>query len=471
MPRSSTSLLVVLVSGGFLATLSGCRTLFGSRLPEPYLPEHLSPIESGTAVIATASRALDRPRHLGIDLASALELAGGRSPEVELARIKEREAENVTLAERFSLLPGITPLFRAFDHKGQAQPQSGINVYVSRTNFLVQPVIAARWWPGPVVFETLASARREDASRAATETARQQVQLAAAEAYFELVKGYALVGIAKEAVTEAEEERRHEEALLARGAGIRSHVLRATAELADREQDQAVAEGKVAIASARLVSVLQLAPDVELIPRERFPAPMTLLPEARLTELIERAFDARPELHEAREELEARQHDREGVIYGPLSPFITPLIQTGLFGPSLGNLHFSQDAMVLVGWNVGPGGLLDIPRIRETSYRVQQQHVAIDSLRARVQREVSEAKARVVAAEDSLVAAHKGVDAAREYLRLTVDRLAKGVAIQLEVLDGERVFARAQGRLVEAIDDYDVAEWELLRATGGVRTP
>src|SRR5689334_12413031 len=99
----------------------GCQVMFGSQVPEPYVPEHLSPMESGTAAMSSIARALDRPKHLAIDLASALELAGGRSPEVELARIKERQAENVTFSQRFALLPGITPLFRAFSHKGQAQ--------------------------------------------------------------------------------------------------------------------------------------------------------------------------------------------------------------------------------------------------------------------------------------------------------------------------------------------------------------
>jgi outer membrane protein TolC len=455
-----------------LAAVAGCTALFGSPLPDPYVPEHLAPVSSGTAPISTIARTLDRPRHLVIDLASALELAAGRSPVVELARVREREAENVLFAQRFSFLPGITPLFRAFSHKGQAQPQAATNVNVTRTNFFIQPVIAARWWPGPVVFDTLAASRREDASQAATETAKQDVRLASAWGYFELVRTHALVAIAQEAVAEADEHLRHEERLFEKGAGIRAHVLRATAELADRQQDLAVAEGKVAIASARLASVLQLDPDVALVPRELFPSPMPLVPDdAQVTDLIRRAFEDRPELHEAHAELEAREHDRDGVLYGPLSPFVTPLIQTGLFGPTLGDLHFSQDAMVLVGWNIGPGGLFDVPRIREASFRMQQQHLEIDVIRARVQREVSEARARVVAAEDSLVAARKGVESAGEYLRLTKDRLAKGAAIQLEVLDGERVYARAQGRQVEAIVDYNDAQWELLRATGGVAPP
>ena len=453
---------------------TGCHAIFGAPMPDPYVPDRLIPVGSGSlaAAITSMPRPLERPRQLVIDLDSAIELAAGRSPEIQLARVRERMAENTSFAQRFALLPGVTPLFRAFSHKGQAQPQAATNVYVTRTNFLAQPVISARWWPGPVVFELLASARREDAAKAATETARQQARLEAVEGYFALVRGYALLTIAKEAVAEATEQKRYEETLEARGAGIRAHVLRATAELADRQQNLVLAQKEVAVGSARLVSVLQLGPEVELLPAEIFPTPMVLFPpDENVIDLIEAGFDSRPELREARSELDARERDREAVLYGPLSPFVTPLIQTGAFGPSLGNMHFSQDAMVIVGWNIGPGGLLDIPRIRGSSYALQQQHLNIDVLKARIQREVTEAKAKLVAADQSLAAAKEEVEAANEYLRLAKDRFAKGATIQLEVLDAERASARAQGRQVEAIADYNDAQWELLRATGGTFEP
>jgi outer membrane protein TolC len=419
--------------------------------------------------VGTLAATLSRPRRLVIDLPSSIELAGGRSIEIQRARIRLDEAENQTHAEYFALFPTITPLFRAMSHIGQAQPQSGINVYVTRTNFLTQPVIAATWRPGAVVFGVLTAARREDAAQAGTETARLDTVVAAAHGYFELVQGHALLDIAKGAVREAEELKRNEDSLLAKGAGLQVRVYRAEAELAARNQELAAAEGRIAVASARLAAVLQLEPDVELVPKEAYPP---LLPLVRssipITDLIAFGLDERPEVRDLRSEKEARLKAREGAIYGPLVPFVTPLIQTGYFGPTLGKLNFSQDAMVIVGWVVGPDGLLDIPRIRGASLGVQRAQLDMDELRARIQREVSEAKARAVAAEESLEAAHDGVIAAREYLRLARDRLAKGVTIQLEVLDAQSMFLRARAREVGAIVEYDGAQYDLLRALGSV---
>ncbi len=456
--------------GAALLLSSGCSVLFKPTAPEPWVPENLreAPAEAVSSV-GTLAGTLSRPRRLVIDLPSAIELAGGRSIDVQRARIRLEEAENQTHAVEFALFPTIAPIFRAMNHQGQAQPQLGTNVDVTRTNFLTQAIIAVTWRPGEVVFGLLTAARREDAAQAGTETARLDTVVAAAHGYFELVQSYALVDIARDAVREAEELRRNEESLLAKGAGLKVRVYRAEAELAARNQDLMASLGRIAVASARLVSVLQLAPDVELVPKEAYPPLVPLVRSSiPVTDLIRSGLAERPEVKDLGSEKEARVEARDGAIYGPLVPFVTPLVQTGYFGPTLGKMSFSQDALVVVGWVVGPDGILDLPRIRGASLGVQRAQLDLDELAARIQREVSEAKARAVTAEESLEAAHDGVIAAREYLRLARDRLVKGVTIQLEVLDAQEMLTRALAREVGAIVGYDGAQYDLVRALGSV---
>jgi outer membrane protein TolC len=151
--------------------------------------------------------------------------------------------------------------------------------------------------------------------------------------------------------------------------------------------------------------------------------------------------------------------------YTPWAPF-GAAGRTGFFGPSLGALTFSQDWPIYVGWQIGPGGILDVPAIRGRSLRIQGAKVGKDALRARIVREVAEARAETVAAQGRLDAARAGMRAASEGLRLTMDRFVKGVAIQLEVLDAEDAFVRARLALVESTADFDVAQYRLLRATG-----
>ncbi len=263
--------------------------------------------------------------------------------------------------------------------------------------------------------------------------------------------------------------------------------------------------GRIAIASARLAAVLQLDPGVELVPRDVVPAPVAIFSsDATVMELVEHALQARPEVQEADETIFAVEHEREGALYGPLVPFVSAPLpgraaypgivpatrgfgsgepwaygmyytpwapfgatgRTGFFGPSLSALSFSQDWIVYAGWQFGPRGILDVPAVRGRSLAVQGAHVENESLRARIVREVSEARAETVAAQGRLDAARAGMVAASEALRLTKDRFDKGVAIELEVLDAEDVFVRARLALVESAADFDVAQYRLLRATG-----
>src|SRR5581483_818237 len=97
-------------------------------------------------------------------------------------------------------VPQVIPFFRAFDHVGQAQPQTGANVYVTRTNFETQVVVFNLWNPGPVVLSALAARRREAVAQARSEAARADAVTRAGLAYFELVRATALVGVAEESV-------------------------------------------------------------------------------------------------------------------------------------------------------------------------------------------------------------------------------------------------------------------------------
>jgi hypothetical protein len=246
-------------------------------------------------------------------------------------------------------------------------------------------------------------------------------------------------------------------------------------------------------------------------------------PDANILELIGRARGSRPELAQAEAELAALDDERAASLFGPLVPFVAapvparaaypPLFPTlapgvlgepavtrsaylpafgqwgpggpwnygqfygpdspfgdtgraGLFGPSLGELAHSQDFMVYAGVRVGPGGIGDVPDYRRRALALAKQHVGIDRVGADIQREVSEAKAELVTANDRLAAAREEVIAAQEVLRLERDRFEKGAAIELEVMDAEDVFVRAQNREVEAIVAYDSAQYRLVRAVG-----
>ncbi len=450
--------------------LAGCAELFPATVPEPFVPEHLEAVEERSiARVDSHAGSLARARTLAIDLPAALELAGARSPEVELARLAVEQERSVRLATRLAFLPSLNPIFRAFAHQGRAQPQNGTIVDVTRTNFEAQLFAVVLISPASNLLEEITSARRQHAGEETEKAVRLEVVRDAALAYLELVRAHALVAIAQDAVREAEELVRTATTREALGAAIMTDVLRARASLADRQQDLSIAVGRIAVASARLVQVLQLDPDVELVPVDMEPVPIRMFREGiSLDALVDVALATRPEMAAARFELSARTNMVRSVEYGRLFPFVGGFIQTGDFGQSLPRMRFSQDVFGLVGFQIGPGGAFDIPEIERRRLAVREQDVLIAELRARIAREVADARSAAETADERIRAARDGLDSAHESLRLTRDRLDKGVAIELELLDAERMDALARAQLVAAVTDFDEAEYALLRAVGEV---
>lgn len=452
MNRSSFVLLpVVLVLPGCLSTAKE-RTVRQDPLP---------------AAVTTSVGPLAHRRRLAIDLGSALELAGERSPAVRLARLEELSASATTLARWYDLLPTVSPIFRFFDHVGRGQSQTGTIFDVHRQNYEAQVVLFNAWSPGPVAFDIAAADHREDEARALTAVAGLDVSLDAGRGYLDLVRSRALETVAREALDQARELARVERSREKAGADTRAQVLMAEAELAAREQDLSLARAEVASASARLVEILALEKDVELVPADEVPRVLRVVAfDHDVAAGVDRALELRPELHAAEAEVLARERERDAVVWGPVAPFVVGFLQTGGFGATLGSLGFSQDAFVMVGWRFGIGGIFDVPRMQIANLDVQASHLAIDRARASIQLEVVSARAAVVTAEQRLTAAREGLRASRELLRLAKDRLEKGVAIELEVLDAQHTFTRSRAREIDAIADLDVARLALLRAVG-----
>jgi outer membrane protein TolC len=509
-----------LLASGFSLLVHGC----AAGLPGPEGGTLEEARGRSVAAESSLTATLETTRRLVIDLPAALELAGGRDPEILMARLGVTEARNLTLRRELSFLPTVYPLFRAFSHQGQAQTQSARDVNVTRTNYELQVLPAFQWDPGPVMFHILAAKRREDVASARLEAKRLDTMLAAASDYFDLVRAYAEVAIAHASAESARSLVRFSEARVRAGAAVRIEELRARALLARRQQEVAAAVGHVARASAALASLLLLDPDVELVPRENFPLLVTVFPpDSDVVDLVGRARTKRPELAEGEAELEAREDERDSALYGPLVPFVAapvparaaypPLLptlaqgagiepsvtrasalpgfgqwgpggpwnygqfygpdspfgdtgRTGLFGPTLGSLNFSQDFMVYAGVRFGPGGVGDVSQYRARALAIQSERTSIEKVEVTVQREVSEAKSGLVTANERLDAAREQVVAAEEAARLERDRFEKGVAIQLDTIEADDALVRARSRELEAIVDYDVAQYRLLRAVG-----
>src|SRR5262249_50078734 len=152
----------------------------------------------------------------------------------------------------------------------------------------------------------LAAGRVFAANQAGVQTTTNDAMLQVAEAYFDLQAATGRLAIAREAAANAEGLSQITGAYARLGQGLEADHHRALAELNHRRKEAQPASGQLLVASANLVRLLVLAPQVVFAPVEPAECIIRLIPdEIPLDELVVQGLRNRPELASAQELVEA----------------------------------------------------------------------------------------------------------------------------------------------------------------------
>jgi len=426
---------------------------------------------------ATAAGAADSaavaPRDGIIDLPTVLRLAGANNLEVQMAREKVNEARAAGDATRAKFLPWITPAIVVRRHENNLQAVNGPILDANKQSVAAGVSLNAQIDLGETYYQELASRQFLRANEAALAGRQRDSTLRAATAYFELARVRASVAAAVEA---AQVTRRHAEQIAAAadaGLAFQGDVarVRGARERADLAVERLRAEQR--IAGARLAEVLRLDPTIELTPSDAEVAPLGLITAGtELGAFVATALARRPELDEAAARREMARIARRSADVGPLMPSIGAQAAFGGLGggPSGSRLSrdfdSSTDYSIGVSWRVGPGGLFDRNRQRESSAREKQVELQLEKARDQVRREVVEQHTRWRSLSAQIELARKALEAAEQTARLSRQRRETGVSGVLEDLQAEEELSRARRDYVATVAEYNQAQYALRFATG-----
>lgn len=441
-----------------LVALAGCST--GPREWErPWLPEP-APYESKGRAVVGGTQAIDLP--------TVMRLAGANSLDVAWVREKVHEAHaRRTLAtERF--LPTVGGTLSYKRHEGETQATDGTFVDVDKQATFGGGQGTLSWQLGEAVYETLAASRRLEGARAGLAAAERTAVLDAAVAYYDLVRETMKAAVAEDSAKAAEKMAADLKVGVDAGHGFQGDVLRARVRATDSRLAGLRAVAAAKQASIRLVSLLRLAPGIDLVPVEGTPARLALVPEGmREADWIAQALASRPEVRAAEAEAAATRHEANAAVYAPLVPEVQGSASGGRLGDTLGDAGGTADYAVSLGWKVGPGGLFDLGRRDLTASKRGQAEVERARVRQRVVDEVRQAHAALANRAEQLALAEDEVKDAAEALRLNEERRKAGMGLPLELLEAEIALARAKADRATALADYDQAQLRLLLSSGG----
>jgi outer membrane protein TolC len=421
---------------------------------------------------------------LTLNMATALGMAGGQSPQIAFAAARYREAYARYEAAQVLWLPSIRAGLNYHHHDGNLQDvggrivdpnrsslQAGLGVGAIGAGSTPIPGVAMVFHMSDAVFQPQITAYNASANRAGMQTATNDTLLAAALAYLELLRAHQDLRIREQTRDNVRELADITRAYAETGQGLRSDADRAETELLRRTNEVSRAEESTQVAAARLAQVLSTDPTMPIVPEEPTIVPIDLVAyEAPMGELVATGLSNRPELAEAEYLVCEAVHRYRREKYAPLLPSVLLGVSQTDFGGGLGSelsnfdKRFDYDATAY--WELRNFGAGEAARRDETRAVYDRARARQVQLLDQVAREIVEAHAQVTARKTQIATAQSGIEAATSSYSRNLDRIQQGQGLPIEVLQSIQALDDARREYLRSVVDYNAAQFSLQRALG-----
>ncbi len=467
------------------------------RLPQPLPPQadgdhaqEKDPTDSQLALpVPVSPPTILRPEVQPIDLDTVLRLAGVQNPELNVARQRVLEAAAMRQLAAARFLPSINPGMNYDTHSGNLQQSNGNILALNRSAVYVgagASAVAAGTVNIPGVFlggntavgifNYLASRQLVRQREFDNIAVRNQVFLSVTLAYSELLRSEGRRAVALQAREEAQAIAKLTADYAVTGQGRYADANRAATDLQRREAYLKQVESELLTSSARLCQLLNLDPSIRLHPTDAYVVPHPLVPDPiPVGELIALGLLRRPEL--------AAQ--RASVIQGlllldeakalPFSPTIYLGFSAGGFGggsnlvrPIFGGFGGRTDFDAMAYWTIQNLGVGNVAMIRGANANLQVRRFEQIEMLNRVRAEVAEAYARTHARYAQIETNEGAIESGLLSFTQDLDRIRyrSRDVLPIELLNSFSLMANARIDYIDAIVDYNRAQFELYVALG-----
>ncbi len=426
---------------------------------------------------APSALAQDATPTTSLSLQDAVERARAASPRLAQTRSLSEASRASVRAAQASRLPQLDALvgYTRSSHVPELQITApGLG---TRTLFPDLPdayraraQVAVPLYTGGRLSASVASAQEQHRAAALdTATAENDLVLETTTAYLSLVMARESDRVLREALLAYEAHLQDARNRLDLGMAARNEVLAVQVERERAELARLQAENAAWVANANLVRLTDLPPGSAVDPTDSFDAPPGE-PEAAPEALVAAALEARPDLSALR----ARSRAAEAGVraargaYFPQASFLA-----GYDYANPNSRVLPLEARWQGTWSLGVNVAWTPFDSGRTSAAVAQARAQADALthltqdlERRVRLDVGARLADLATARAAVGVAERGLEAARENLRVGRDRYREGVLASSDLLDAETVLLRAGLEHTSARAQVRLALAQLDRALG-----
>ncbi len=443
--------------------------------------EDLTPRSVEDALAETGKETASR---YTLSLAEILLQADSQNPNIALARERINEAyARVDRAEAL-WLPSLRAGLNYNYHEGEIQDVAGHLFQTTRNAFSggfgantvgaaspAVPGLLAQFHLTDAIFQPKIASHQAASRQFGATAARNDVLRDAAVAYLEIVRAEHSVEIARQAFANTEKLSEITRQFSETGQGLQSDYQRMEAELAIRAEQVAVQQEVVIVASAKLAQILHADATIQFVTNEPAVTPLDVISlQDSAASFVVLGLSRRPELCEQKhlvcEAIERLNREK----YAPLIPSVLLGMSYGSMGGGVGSSvvtsgpRFDTDAVAY--WELRNLGAGDRAARNEANSAARQAKFREVALLDKVAREVMEAYAQVQQRKKRLELASKGIVAAERSYQLNLQRIENVQGLPIEVLQSIQALASAQRAYLNAVVDFNIAQFELCRATG-----
>jgi outer membrane protein TolC len=426
-----------------------------------------------------------------VDLASALNLAGVRNPQILLARERILEATALRQLAAARFLPSLH-FGTSFDnHDGNLQQSTGKMLQVNRSSLYLgagASAVAAGTVTIPGVewslniseamFKALESRqvvrRRQFAQRAM----ENDMLLRVGQTYLQMVRAEGRRALALQNLSDANDVVRVLKAYVKAGQGRQSDEDRAVTDFIHRQGFLEQMEGDVLTASARLAQLLDLPQEPRLHPIEDRAVPTSAVPDpVPLPELLTIAILNRPELQEQQAAIRQALLQLQGAKLLPFSPTVLVGYSYGAEGGGsnlaaasgasrFSNLTERADFDAALFWTLQNLGVGNVAQIKMARSNLASSNLELVRRMNNVRTEVAVAHGRIRARLVQIDTCEQAVKTITAGYGQDFRRIRGGEGLPIELMNSLRLLCESRLAYLDAIMDYNLAQMELYVALG-----
>lgn len=464
---------------GLLLVLAACPGIAAAQptAADPMKPREPLPAPAGLRPFVIPSQITER----ALTLDEAVAMALDNAPAI-LQRFGEYVAAQQRVAQAFSAMLPQLSLLGTINRTDASSRLLSSNGSSSSSTLTAPTPGTGRLSVSQLLFDFGRNLAATDAAKAASETAREQIDLqrdlivlAVKENYFNQLFAARLVVVNAQAVDRAELNLRSARGFFEVGTRPKFDVTRAEVDVANARLDLIRSQNAVSLARIALNTAMGIAINAPTRVKDILAFEVFELDRERL---VAEALNRRAEYRQAK----LRALGAEARVRQTYRDFFPNLLGVGSVGAGRTDTDFQGSSSVQSGgvsstetrdwqiglelrWSIFDGGN-KIARYKEEKANLQAAQAAVRDTELQIWQQVEQGHVSLIEAEERIGAAAKAVESAQENFRLGQGRFDAGVGTIIELTDAQLALTRAQSVEAQALTDYRIAIARLERALG-----